>query len=177
MKKVYLFLFYILTSLTINAHTNTIYSKSYGQSENPAIIFIHGGPRGNSSLFEGTTAEKLAEKGFYVIVYDRLLEEYEFHIALVDDLGLELTRAGNLIIERIRKHISPMYRDKEGKLLINYGPTMDFSYHSLKVEYSIEEKANKYPYLGLKQFMTEREKRDFSFGKGVSEKHLPFKFD
>lgn len=71
MKKVYLFLFYILTSLTINAQTNTIYSKSYGQSENPAIIYIHGGPRGNSTLFEGTTAEKLAEKGFYVIIYDR----------------------------------------------------------------------------------------------------------
>lgn len=71
MKKIYLFLFYILTSLTINAQTNTIYSKSYGKSENPAIIFIHGGKRGNSTLFEGTTAEKLAEKGFYVIIYDR----------------------------------------------------------------------------------------------------------
>ncbi len=71
MKKTYLFLFYILTSLTINAQPNPIYSKSYGQSENPAIIFIHGGPRGNATLFEGTTAEKLAEKGFYVIVYDR----------------------------------------------------------------------------------------------------------
>lgn len=71
MKKIYLILFYILTSLTINAQTNTIYSKSYGQSENPAIIFIHGGPSGNSTLFEGTTAEKLAEKGFYVIIYDR----------------------------------------------------------------------------------------------------------
>ena len=71
MKKIYLILFCILTSLTINAQTNTIYSKAYGQSENPAIIFIHGGPRGNSTLFEGTTAEKLAEKGFYVIVYDR----------------------------------------------------------------------------------------------------------
>lgn len=71
MKKIYLILFYIITSLTINAQTNTIYTKSYGQSENPAIIFIHGGPRGNSTLFEGTTAEKLAEKGFYVIVYDR----------------------------------------------------------------------------------------------------------
>jgi proline iminopeptidase len=71
MKKIYLILFYILTSLTINAQTNTIYSKSYGKSENPAIIFIHGGPSGNSTLFEGTTAEKLAEKGFYVIIYDR----------------------------------------------------------------------------------------------------------
>lgn len=71
MKKIYLFLFCILTLLTINAQTNTIYSKSYGQSENPTIVFIHGGPRGNSTLFEGTTAEKLAEIGFYVIVYDR----------------------------------------------------------------------------------------------------------
>lgn len=112
-----------------------------------------------------------------VKVYDRLMEEYEFHVALVDDLGLELTRAGNLLIERIRKHISPMYRDKEGKLLITYGPTMDFSYYSVKVEYKPDEKTNKYPYPGLKQFMSEREKRDFGFGKGVSEKYLPFKFD
>ncbi|SJN46887.1 Hydrolase, alpha/beta fold family functionally coupled to Phosphoribulokinase [Sphingobacterium faecium PCAi_F2.5] len=51
--------------------TTTIYSKAYGESKNPAIIFIHGGPRGNSTLFEGTTALKIAEKGFYVIVYDR----------------------------------------------------------------------------------------------------------
>jgi len=58
--------------LIINAQTNhTLYSKSYGKSENPAIIFIHGGPRGNSTLFEGTTAQKLAAERFYVVVYDR----------------------------------------------------------------------------------------------------------
>lgn len=71
MNKIYLLLIFILASLTINAQTNTIYSKSYGQSENPAIIFVHGGPSGNSTLFEGTTAEKLAARGFFVIVYDR----------------------------------------------------------------------------------------------------------
>lgn len=71
MKRIHVLLYYILTSLTLNAQTNTIYSKSYGQSKNPAIIFIHGGPRGNSTLFEGTTAKKLAERGFCVIVYDR----------------------------------------------------------------------------------------------------------
>lgn len=71
MKKT-LLLFCCIISFIVNATTNpTIYSKTYGQSENPAIIFIHGGPRGNSTLFEGTTAQKLAEKGFYVIVYDR----------------------------------------------------------------------------------------------------------
>lgn len=71
MKTIYILVLYTLASLTINAQTNTIYSKSYGQIKDPAIIFIHGGPRGNSTLFEGTTAEALAEKGFYVIVYDR----------------------------------------------------------------------------------------------------------
>lgn len=48
-----------------------LYSKAYGDRHYPAIIFIHGGPGGNSILFEATTAEKLAGRGFYVIVYDR----------------------------------------------------------------------------------------------------------
>ncbi|QRA41795.1 alpha/beta hydrolase [Chryseobacterium cucumeris] len=48
-----------------------LYSKAYGEPTNPSVIFIHGGPGGNATLFEGTTAQKLADKGFYVIVYDR----------------------------------------------------------------------------------------------------------
>src|SRR5690606_13102145 len=38
-------------------------------------------------------------------VYNRLLEEYIYHTELITDLGLELTRAGNLLIEKIRKYI------------------------------------------------------------------------
>lgn len=71
MIRIILLIFCILTSQVINAQTTTIYSKAYGDSTNPVIIFIHGGPRGNATLFEGTSAEKLAAKGFYVIVYDR----------------------------------------------------------------------------------------------------------
>ncbi|WP_316751924.1 alpha/beta hydrolase [Pedobacter gandavensis] len=48
-----------------------IYSKAYGEKGNPALIYVHGGPRGNSTLFEGTTAAALSERGYYVIVYDR----------------------------------------------------------------------------------------------------------
>lgn len=51
--------------------TQNIYSKAYGNPKNPPVIFIHGGPSGNATLFEGTTAQKMADKGFYVIVYDR----------------------------------------------------------------------------------------------------------
>jgi len=61
--------FLLLTSSFVKCQT--LYSKAYGNIDNPAIIFIHGGPSGNSTLFEATTAQALADKGFYVIVYDR----------------------------------------------------------------------------------------------------------
>lgn len=61
----------LLLLLATVTNAQNIYSKAYGSHQNPAVIFIHGGPSGNSNLFEGTTAEKLADKGFYVIVYDR----------------------------------------------------------------------------------------------------------
>lgn len=68
MKQVILILFILFFSAI---EAQTIYSKDYGNKDNPPIIFIHGGPSGNATLFEGTTAEALANKGFYVIVYDR----------------------------------------------------------------------------------------------------------
>ncbi|WDF66800.1 alpha/beta hydrolase [Sphingobacterium oryzagri] len=66
----------LLKVIVIGSHASAqnIYSKAYGNKSNPHVIFIHGGPRGNSTLFEGTTAQTLADKGFYVIVYDRLGE-------------------------------------------------------------------------------------------------------
>lgn len=62
--------FLLLTTL-FSSGQNNIYSKAFGKSKDKTIIFIHGGPSGNSTLFEYTSAKKLAEKGFYVIVYDR----------------------------------------------------------------------------------------------------------
>ncbi len=71
MKRIILLLCCVIISQFIYGQTTTIYSKAYGESKNPTLIFIHGGPRGNSTLFEGTTATKIADRGFYVIVYDR----------------------------------------------------------------------------------------------------------
>ncbi|MDQ8010862.1 MAG: alpha/beta hydrolase [Flavobacterium nitrogenifigens] len=53
------------------AKGQNLYVKTYGNEKNKPIIFIHGGPSGNATLFEGTTAQKLADQGFYVIAYDR----------------------------------------------------------------------------------------------------------
>lgn len=66
----FLFLLTLLFSFQF-AFTQTIYSKAYGKKTDPALLYVHGGPRGNATLFEGTTAQALADKGFYVIVYDR----------------------------------------------------------------------------------------------------------
>lgn len=68
MKK-FLLIFSLLLSFLMNGQN--LYVKSYGNKKDKAIVFIHGGPSGNSTLFEATTAQKLADKGFYVIVYDR----------------------------------------------------------------------------------------------------------
>lgn len=62
-------------------YAQQIYSQDYGNPKDPAIIFVHGGPRGNATLFEGTTAALLAEKGFYVIAYDRRGEGRSQHTA------------------------------------------------------------------------------------------------
>jgi proline iminopeptidase len=68
MKKLLLAFFCIIS---LFASGQNLYIKTYGNKKEKAIIFIHGGPSGNSTLFEGTTAQKLADLGFYVIIYDR----------------------------------------------------------------------------------------------------------
>ena len=58
-----------LTSLI--TYGQTIYTKTFGNEKDKAVIFLHGGPGYNCVNFEATTAQKLADNGFYVIVYDR----------------------------------------------------------------------------------------------------------
>ncbi|MEM1124139.1 MAG: alpha/beta hydrolase [Bacteroidota bacterium] len=48
-----------------------LYTQTFGQKNHPAIIYLHGGPGYNSASFEATTAQKLADQGNFVIVYDR----------------------------------------------------------------------------------------------------------
>lgn len=61
----------VLLLATIVANSQGIYSKTFGNSKDKSIIFLHGGPGYNCVNFEVTTAQQLADKGFFVIVYDR----------------------------------------------------------------------------------------------------------
>jgi proline iminopeptidase len=63
------FCFYVFVMSIANAQS--IYSKAFGDSKNKAMIYLHGGPGYNCVNFEATTAQQFADKGFYVIVYDR----------------------------------------------------------------------------------------------------------
>lgn len=64
-------LFTIVFISTMVANGQEIYIKTFGKSTNKPIIFLHGGPGYNCANFEATTAQKLADKGFFVIAYDR----------------------------------------------------------------------------------------------------------
>ena len=66
-----LFFLSFFLAFSFLAKGQNLYIKTYGNEKNKTIIFIHGGPSGNATLFEGTTAQKLADQGFYVIAYDR----------------------------------------------------------------------------------------------------------
>ncbi len=55
----------------LSMHAQNLYSRAFGNPNNQVVVFLHGGPGYNCANFEGTTAQALADKGFFVIVYDR----------------------------------------------------------------------------------------------------------
>lgn len=99
--------------------------------------------------------------------YDKLLKEYDFHVALVEDLMLELTRAGNYVCDNIRKYVFSSYRMGEGVLLATSGPYMVMVFKTHRVEYRNQERTL-IPYPGIKDFLKVRKFRDHHFGEGTS---------
>lgn len=69
MKK--LFLVFLLLFMGLLSQAQNIYIQSFGKSTDTPVIFLHGGPGGTSIDFEIATAQNLADKGFFVILYDR----------------------------------------------------------------------------------------------------------
>jgi proline iminopeptidase len=69
MKLVITFLSLMLSTMLL--HGQSLYTQTFGNTTDTALIFLHGGPGYNAANFEVTTAQQLADKGFFVIIYDR----------------------------------------------------------------------------------------------------------
>jgi hypothetical protein len=98
--------------------------------------------------------------------YKRLSKIYSFHVFLVEDLVIELTRAANNICTLIRKNIDSSFRLNEGLIIITIGPFMGFEYKDYRTEYTVEELTSK-PYKGIESFKKVRITRDFCRGVGT----------
>jgi hypothetical protein len=98
----------------------------------------------------------------------QLLARFDSHVGLVQDLMLELTRAANLVCDRVREYLLPGFRLAEGILLVEGGPYSDFSFITYRVEYSPAERID-VPYPGLAEFQKVRFSRALHFGHEEDE--------
>lgn len=94
--------------------------------------------------------------------YQRLSRQWEFHVDLIFDLMFELTRAANRICDQVRETIDPMYRLREGLLMVVASDITGAIQY--RAEYANE--SMKYP--GLEQFKLDRKDRTPHYGEGVS---------
>lgn len=100
------------------------------------------------------------------------LSQFEFHVGLVEDLALELTRAANLVCQRVRETIDADFRRDEGHLMVETGMYDDMSYRRHVVLYKRSEMAMRRPYPGVAKFMKLRFKRDLHLGEGINAEYL-----
>ncbi|WP_375724101.1 hypothetical protein LXN10_00980 [Arcobacter sp. KX21116] len=107
-------------------------------------------------------------------VYDRLSKQYTFHVLLVEDLVVELTRATNYICQLVRKHVDSSFRLKEGLSIIEMGPFMDMSWKQYRVQYTKDDLTKKFLYKNLKTFKEDRITRDYCRSVGVDENDKRF---
>jgi hypothetical protein len=77
------------------------------------------------------------------------------------------SRAANLICDYVRQHLMHGYRFSEGRLVVQIGPTIELKVIEVVPKYSLEERAQEFPYGGLDSFLVSRVARDRSFGEGA----------
>jgi proline iminopeptidase len=70
-KTTHLALVLLTCLLQSGAWAQALYARTFGKKSDTPVVFLHGGPGYNAANFEATTAQALADRGFYVLVYDR----------------------------------------------------------------------------------------------------------
>jgi len=98
-------------------------------------------------------------------LHKKLRRKYFFHVDLVMDLTIELTRAANYVCDQVRKYILSNFRLEEGILVVTSGPFPDLSFKKMRIRYT-EKQRSSIPYHNIDIFKKERENREFSFGIG-----------
>lgn len=98
--------------------------------------------------------------------YIALANEYKFHLELIFDLLLELTRAGNRVCDEVRAHLDPAFRVKEGVLIAAISDLRGRK--KIRAEY--ENRSIRYR--GLNEFKFERKTRNYHFGQGANPNEL-----
>jgi hypothetical protein len=126
--------------------------------------------------YDREETEYLRTRKFYKIReydeerYDRLLDQYESHVCLVNDLFFELTRAANYVCDKVRESLFSGYRIQEGAVLIErHMVGFDLRTVHARVEYRGDERTEM-PYPGLKSFKEVRyTTRDYALDPGNPE--------
>lgn len=98
------------------------------------------------------------------------IRKYDYHVNLIEDLVLELTRAANFVCDQIRLYIFEGFRIEEGVLLVTRGDIFS-GYQTYRIEYRGEDRIE-FPYPGLRTFMEQRATRDLYIGQGVEEDYF-----
>jgi hypothetical protein len=89
-------------------------------------------------------------------LYEARLQEFNTHTDLVADFVLELTRAANLVCDRVRESLDPAFRLEEGAVVL----------HGSRPEYTENERTQEMPFPGLKEFeQTTRFERAEHYGE------------
>ena len=84
--------------------------------------------------------------------YFHLLKKYEVHVDLVTDLASEMTRAANLVCDRVRENLDSSFRLEQGVLLVTSGMDIAFMEHTYRLEYGDEARSRAHSYQGLDEF-------------------------
>ena len=119
-----------------------------------------------ASAADDMNAEIVWTRRFYKIDewnpkrYHYLLDAYRQHVALVENLTYELTRAANYVCDHVRAVLDANYRHAEGALIVQRGPTMDLVVSTCRPEYRDAERVPR-PYAGQKKLNRGGPRRDF----------------
>ncbi len=92
--------------------------------------------------------------------YNLLLRRFEHHVDLVHDLTYELTRAANLVCDRVRECLDRAFRIQQGVLLVRRAAGMDMMERTYRLEYRGEERTLR-PYPGLELFVNIRRRATY----------------